>query len=101
MKNIFLKEIVDWFVLIKAPQLKEKVLEAASLSDNGSELSENQRKLIAFTCFSYSMNRGPASFIGVRMVVEDISIEKEFQDYAKSWIEYGNKPKDIPNTKTT
>lgn len=87
-----LHEVAKWFILIKAPDLKDKISEAVALVDSGSDLSENQRKLIGFICFSYSMNKGPASFMGIEFLIEDIGVEKEFRDYANDWIEHSKKP---------
>ena len=89
--NKFLQEIADWFVLIKAPDLKEKISEAVGKVNNNEDLSDNQKKLLGFICFSFSMNRGPASFIGVEMVVKDIGVQKEFEEYAKNWIAHSKK----------
>ena len=52
-------------------------------------------KLIGFACFSFSMNHGPASFIGVELVVKDIGVESEFKEYAADWISYSKKPKTV------
>lgn len=92
MENKMLQEIANWFILIKAPDLKDKISEAIANIDSGSDLSENQRKLIGFICFSFSMNHGPASFIGIEFMVKHIGVEKEFTDYANNWIEHSKKP---------
>lgn len=88
MKNVFLNEIADWFVLIKAPDLKDKITEAVELVEQEKSLSENQKKLLGFICFSFSMNRGPVSFTGVVMVVKDIGVQAEFEEYANKWIDH-------------
>lgn len=90
MKNKFLHEIADWFTAVKAPDLKDKVSEAVANIDNSIELTDKQRKLLGFICFSFSMNHGPSSFIGVEMCVKDIGVGNEFHEYAKDWIDHSN-----------
>jgi hypothetical protein len=53
-----------------------------------SQLTEKQRKMIAFSLFSMGMRMGPSSFEDFECIVQKIGIEKEFVDYAKSWIDY-------------
>lgn len=91
MENKLLREIADWFVIAKAPDLKDKIFDAIRGIETGGELSENQKKLLAFICFSYSMNRGPSFFKDVEMLVEKIGVQKQFCNYATDWIAY--KPK--------
>ena len=94
MGNRFVSEVAYWFKTIKAPSLKEKVDDALKCLEEEKPLEENQRKLLGFMLFSYSMNHGPASFIGIRFLTEDLGVEKEFKEYAQSWIDHSNKTKE-------
>ncbi len=57
-------------------------------------LTEKEKNLIAFSLFSMGMKTGPPSFATFESIVQKIGIEKEFVDYAKSWLDY---PKNVAN----
>ena len=95
MIDKFLQEVANWFMTIKAPQLKDKVINGINILESGQPLEGNLKKLFGFMLFSYSMNHGPASFIAIELLVEEISVSDEFKYYAKDWIDY-NKTKNIP-----
>ena len=86
-----IQEVALWFTTIKAPDLKPKVDEALKAIEAGEALSEIQRKLCGFMLFSYSMNHGPVSFIGVELTAKEIGVADEMAEYAKDWIDHSKK----------
>lgn len=53
-----------------------------------SELTAKERELLAFSVFSMGMKIGPPSFEILESIVKKVGIEKEFEEKAKSWIDY-------------
>lgn len=82
-----LNEISQWFVAVKAPDLKEKVFAGLKTIESGQPLEGNFKKLFGFMLFSFSMNHGPASFIDIEELAEKICVTEEFKDWAKNWID--------------
>ena len=62
--------------------------------ETSNELTQEEKNLIAFSLFSMGMKIGPLSFETFESIVQKIGIEKEFVDYAKSWLDY---PKNVAN----
>lgn len=99
MNTKYLREVTDWFVLIKAPELKEEIEKGLKLIESDQPLEGNTKKLFGFMLFSFSMNHGPASFIGVELLAKKISLTEEFKEYAQNWINHSNKNKALVETK--
>jgi hypothetical protein len=58
-----------------------------------NELTEQERKLLAFALFGLGMRIGPSSFRELELIVQKLEVEKEFAAYASSWIDYAEKLK--------
>lgn len=91
MENRLIKEISEWFIVNKAPDLKEKVDSGLKVIDSGQPLDENYRKLFGFMIFSHAMNYGPLYFLTMEEVAEKIGVTEELKYYAKDWIGYSQK----------
>lgn len=80
------KEVTDWFITSKAPDLKEKVEIVLKTLDEGKPLEGIHKKLFGFMLFSFSMNQGPASFIGIELLAKELQVTEELKEYSNSWI---------------
>lgn len=58
------------------------------------DLTKEEKRLLAFVLFGGSMRIGRASFAAIESIAKKVGVEKEFEDYAKDWIDYSKtKPK--------
>lgn len=85
-----LKEIAEWFIAAKAPDLKEKINEGLKIIESGQPLDSKHKKLFGFMLFSHSMNYGPLYFLTVEEIAKQISVTEELKDYANDWINHSN-----------
>lgn len=86
--NQYLSKASNWFVDIKAPDLKDKVNLGLSAIIDNEPLSENYKKLFGFILFDYSMHQGPLSFIDAEETALEIGVFNEMKEYANSWINH-------------
>lgn len=93
MNSKFLQEVTEWFIAFKAPDLKEKARHATNAVEEGIPLGENYKKFLAFMLFSYSMNKGPVSFLAVEEEAERIGVTEQFKEYANDWITHSKNQK--------
>lgn len=91
MENNFLQKAADWFITIKAPDLKEKVLTGLETVKNDQALNENQKKLFGFILFDYSMHLGPLTFFDSEDAAKEIGVTEEVKYYAIDWINHSKK----------
>lgn len=56
-------------------------------------LSEKQKELTAFALFSAGMKIGPSSFDNLEAIAKKVGVEKEFEKYAKDWLDYAERKK--------
>lgn len=95
MDNIFLVEAAEFFWTVKAPDLKQKVQDGLLRIINKEPLEVNYKKLFGFMLFSYAMHNGPLSFFDAEQTAVNIGVIEELKHYAKDWIEYSQKVKNI------
>lgn len=57
-------------------------------------LTDKQRKLLGFALFSTAMKIGPNSFLHIENIVKKLDVQKEFVEYADSWIKFPKKDKE-------
>lgn len=58
-----------------------------------NELTETDRKLLAYSLFSLAMKMGPTSFEATERIIKKLDLEKEYVFYANDWIDFADKNK--------
>lgn len=75
----------------KAPEKKEQVMICIEVIELKNQLSAEQKKLLGYILFSYSMRFGPAIFTPIQQAAIEIGVKKELEECAKSRIRKGRK----------
>ncbi len=88
-----LKQAVEWFLIAKAPHLKERAENTLKIIDEKKALDPNQKQLLGFVLFDYSMHKGPSSFDDCERTAIDTGVIDELHFYAKDCINYLTKAK--------
>lgn len=89
----FIHEAADWFIKVKAPELKEKADIVFTKIEEKNPLGENERKFFGFILFDFAMHEGPSSFLSAELSAEQIGVNAEFMNYAKEWLNYSKSKK--------
>jgi hypothetical protein len=66
-----------------------------------SELTEEEKKLTAFSLFSMGMKIGPPSFERIENIIKKLDLGDEFAYYAHDWITHAQEHKKKTELKAT
>jgi hypothetical protein len=89
--QLFLNQAAEWFTTIKAVDLSEAVRTSLELIEKKQALADNQKKLIGFILFDYSMHQGPQSFLKAEEAARNVGVLDEMMFYANDWMNYSKK----------
>lgn len=84
-------KIANWFIEVKAPDLKDKINAGLKMLENKEPLKDSYKELFGFMLFSYSMAHGPTSFFDMEKLAKEISVLDEMKVYAEKWISHSKK----------